>query len=117
LTTCARFCSQNVLRDLLATLKQEFDIVLIDSPPVLQIPDARVLGRMVDGVIRLVRAGHTTREVAHGALRSLIDVRCRVLGTVLNYWIRIDFQSELMERITDSECAFRMAITWTACPD
>jgi len=74
------------LRDLFAAVKQEFDIVLIDAPPVLPIPDARVLGRMADGVILVVRAGQTTREVAHAALRSLIDVRCRVLGTILNYW-------------------------------
>jgi capsular exopolysaccharide synthesis family protein len=74
------------LRDLFATVKQEFDIVLIDAPPVLPIPDARVLGRMADGVILVVRAGQTTREVAHAALKSLIDVRCRVLGTILNYW-------------------------------
>jgi capsular exopolysaccharide synthesis family protein len=74
------------LRELFATLKQEFDIVLIDSPPVLQISDARVLGRMADGVILVVRAGHTTREAALAAFRSLNDVHCRVLGTILNYW-------------------------------
>jgi capsular exopolysaccharide synthesis family protein len=74
------------LPELFATLKEEFDIVLIDSPPVLQIPDARVLGRMADGVILVVRAGHTTREAALAAFRSLSDVQCRVLGTILNYW-------------------------------
>jgi capsular exopolysaccharide synthesis family protein len=74
------------LPELFATLKEEFDIVLIDSPPVLQIPDARVLGRMADGVILVVRAGHTTREAALAAFRSLSDVHCRVLGTILNYW-------------------------------
>jgi succinoglycan biosynthesis transport protein ExoP len=74
------------LRDLFATLKKEFEIVLIDSPPVFQIPDARVLGRIADGVILVVRAGHTTREAAHTALRSLVSVQCRVLGTILNYW-------------------------------
>ncbi|MBV8842617.1 MAG: CpsD/CapB family tyrosine-protein kinase [Bryobacterales bacterium] len=74
------------LPELFATLKEEFDIVLIDSPPVLQIPDARVLGRSADGVILVVRAGHTTREAALAAVRSLSDVHCRVLGTILNYW-------------------------------
>jgi capsular exopolysaccharide synthesis family protein len=74
------------LPDLFATLKEEFEIVLIDVPPVFQVPDARVLGRMADGVILVVRAGHTTRAAALAAFRSLSDVQCRVLGTILNYW-------------------------------
>jgi polysaccharide biosynthesis transport protein len=74
------------MRDLFTTLKEEFEIVLIDAPPVFQFPDARVLGRMADGVILVVRAGHTTREVALTALRNLTDVQCRILGTILNHW-------------------------------
>src|SRR5262249_20150446 len=74
------------LRNLLATLEEEFDIVLIDSPPVLQFPEARVLGRMADGVILVVRAGRTTREAGLAALKGLTDIRCRILGTILNHW-------------------------------
>jgi capsular exopolysaccharide synthesis family protein len=74
------------LRNLLATLEKEFDIVLIDSPPVCPFPDARVLGRMADSVILVVRAGHTTREAGLAAMKSLTDIRCRVLGTILNSW-------------------------------
>jgi receptor protein-tyrosine kinase len=82
------------LPDLFATLKEEFEIVLIDSPPVFQVPDARVLGRVADGVILVVRAGHTTREAALAAFRSLSDVQCRVLGTILNYWDPTEFPFE-----------------------
>lgn len=72
--------------ELFATLKQQFEVVLIDAPPILQLPDARVLGRLADGVILVVRAGHTSREAAVAAYESLIDVQCYVLGTILNYW-------------------------------
>jgi len=82
------------LPDLFATLKEEFEIVLIDSPPVFQVPDARVLGRMADGVILVVRADHTTREAALAAFRSLSDVQCRVLGTILNCWDPHEFPFE-----------------------
>jgi polysaccharide biosynthesis transport protein len=74
------------LPELLATLKQRFEIILIDAPPILQLPDARVLGRMADGVILVVRAGKTTREAALAAFRSVAEVQCRVLGTILNHW-------------------------------
>lgn len=73
------------LPELFAKLKQDFEIVLIDAPPILQLPDAPVLGRAADGVILVVRAGQTTRETAQAAHASL-SVHCHVLGTILNYW-------------------------------
>lgn len=73
------------LPGLFARLKEDFEIVLIDAPPILQLPDAPVLGRAADGVILVVRAGQTTRETALAAYASL-SVHCRVLGTILNYW-------------------------------
>jgi len=74
------------LPELLATLKQRFEIILIDAPPILQLPDARVLSRMADGVILVVRAGKTTREAAMAAYQSVAEVQGQVLGTILNHW-------------------------------
>ena len=71
---------------LIATLKQKFDMVLIDASPVLQLPDAPVLGRMADSVILVVRAGRTTREAALAAYKRVADVQGCVLGTILNGW-------------------------------
>jgi capsular exopolysaccharide synthesis family protein len=73
------------LPGLFARLKQSFDVVLIDAPPILQLPDAPVLGRAADGVILVVRAGQTTRETTLAAYNSL-SVHCHVLGTILNHW-------------------------------
>jgi capsular exopolysaccharide synthesis family protein len=72
--------------ELLQRMRQEFDMVLIDTPPMLQMPDARVLGRLVDGVILVVRSARTTKETAAGASQRLAEDGTRVLGTVLNEW-------------------------------
>lgn len=72
--------------ELLARLKDEFDVVLIDTPPTPQMPHARILGRMADGVILVVRAGKTTREAVSAALQRLAMDRIPVLGTILNDW-------------------------------
>jgi capsular exopolysaccharide synthesis family protein len=74
------------MAELLAKFKAEFDMVLIDTPPMLQMPDARVVGRMADAVILVARAGHTTREAAVAARGRLVEDDTRVLGTILNDW-------------------------------
>jgi len=74
------------LPHLLRRLRSEFDIILIDAPPVARMADARVVGRLSDGVIFVVRSGKTTRDMAIAACRQFLDDRTRVLGTILNMW-------------------------------
>ncbi len=74
------------LPELLRLLRQEFDTVIIDSPPLLQIPDGRLLGRFADGMILIMRAGKTARESAILARQRLADDGSPVLGTILNSW-------------------------------
>jgi Mrp family chromosome partitioning ATPase len=52
----------------------------------LQIPDARVLGRMVDRVIMVLRAGKTTRDAAMAARQRFSEDGTQMLGTILNDW-------------------------------
>jgi len=66
--------------------REEFHTVIIDTPPMLQMPDARVLGRLADGVILVVRSAQTTRETAAAAAQRLTEDGTRVLGTILNEW-------------------------------
>jgi Mrp family chromosome partitioning ATPase len=61
-------------------------MVIMDSPPMMQSPDARVLGRAADGLILVVRSGKTTEEEALSALTCLQDDEVPILGTVLNDW-------------------------------
>ena len=70
--------------DLLARLSREFDMILIDTPPMLHMADARIMARQADGAILVLRASSTTREQAEDA-RNLFDHdRVRLVGTILN---------------------------------
>lgn len=72
------------MKTLLETLTSGYDLVLLDTPPVLGAADPIVLAAMVDGALVVVRAGHTSREAAQHAIGQLERVGARVLGAVLN---------------------------------
>jgi capsular exopolysaccharide synthesis family protein len=74
------------LRSLIDVLRQEFDVVIIDSPPMLHLSDARVLGWLADGVLLVFRSRRTTRESALAAADCLSQDGIRVFGTILNDW-------------------------------
>lgn len=80
----AELLSSGRMESLLADLGQEFDHVIVDSPPVLSITDATVLSVMVDGVILVVRSGKTSRQVLRHTRQTLQAVNACVLGVVLN---------------------------------
>jgi polysaccharide biosynthesis transport protein len=71
---------------LLTRLKEEFDMVLVDTPPVLQATDARVIGRHVDSVVLVTHAGTTTHDAVVVVKQRFADDGTRVLGTILNDW-------------------------------
>ncbi len=71
---------------LLEVLREEYDVILIDTPPMLQIPDARILGRMAGGVILVLRAGKTTRDAAKAMRNQLQQDGTKIMGTILNDW-------------------------------
>ena len=71
---------------LLKHLKKQFDIILIDTPPMLQIPDARVVGRLADSVIMVIRANKTTRGAVMAACQRFSEDGTKILGTILNDW-------------------------------
>ena len=76
------------MHDLVSLLRENFDEIVIDSPPMLQISDARVLAALADGVLLVVRSGKTTQEAALAAYDCLLQDGVRVLGTILNGWDR-----------------------------
>lgn len=74
------------LQELLSNCRKEFDTIIIDTPPVQEMSDARVLGSLADAVILVVRAGQTTRVAAAAAAQRFAEDNTRVLGTILNDW-------------------------------
>jgi capsular exopolysaccharide synthesis family protein len=74
------------LPELLLQLRNEFDTVVIDTPPALHISDARVIGRLADAVLLIVRAGRTTRDAAQMVKQRFGEDGTPLLGTILNGW-------------------------------
>jgi capsular exopolysaccharide synthesis family protein len=72
------------LAKLVAELKQEADVVLIDSPSVLGLADVRILARLADGALLVVHAGHTSSRDARSAVDLLRQAGAQMIGAVLN---------------------------------
>lgn len=72
------------MRDLLATLRGEFDHIIIDTPPVLSVTDAVLLSAFADSTLLVIRAGSTSKAALRRARDILAQVDARVLGVVLN---------------------------------
>ena len=74
------------LGEFLAIAREQFDVVLLDTPPLLQLADARIVGSYADGLLMVIRAGHTTRDSAVAARQQLAEDGIPVLGVALNDW-------------------------------
>lgn len=70
--------------ELLETLDGKFDRIILDSPPVGAVADAVVLATQVNGVVMVLKAAVTNRDVARRTVRALNDVKAMMLGAVLN---------------------------------
>ncbi len=72
------------VRAFFATVSAQFDWVVVDGAPVLESPESVDLAPLVDGVVLVIRSGHTKRPVIVRAVELLRKSGARVLGTVLN---------------------------------
>jgi len=80
----AELLGSGPMHELIEALIARADVVVIDTPPVMALADAAVLGSQVDGVLLVVSAGETRREMAHQAVVALQQANARLLGAVLN---------------------------------
>jgi capsular exopolysaccharide synthesis family protein len=72
------------MRDLLDRLSESYELIILDTPPVLVASDAAILSRHAGGTLLVVRAGKTQAAALREALQQLAHVGTRVIGTVLN---------------------------------
>jgi non-specific protein-tyrosine kinase len=72
------------MNEIIGLLKARANYILFDSPPVLAVTDAALLGSRLDGVLLVARAGHTRREHAARAKEALERVHVRIVGAVLS---------------------------------
>jgi non-specific protein-tyrosine kinase len=72
------------MKGLLKVLSEKYDHILIDSPPLINVTDPVILSTMVDGVILVVQAGRSTRDIVRRARQELSSVGAKIFGVVLN---------------------------------
>lgn len=72
------------MRELLGSLKAQFDVIIIDSPPALSFADAQIVGAMSDGVVLVARSGKVTKEAVRRTRLGMEHVGAHILGAVLN---------------------------------
>jgi capsular exopolysaccharide synthesis family protein len=80
----ANLLDSKAFEDIMSRLHNEFQHVFIDSPPILGLPDSRIISSMVDSVIMVVRHNYTPRETARLSRQALSQVNAEVIGIVLN---------------------------------
>ncbi len=80
----AEMLDSNQMRDLLAKFRAEYDLVVIDSPPIIAVTDSEILSNMVDGTIIVVSADTTEIELMERAVELIKAENTHFLGTVLN---------------------------------
>jgi exopolysaccharide transport family protein len=72
------------MQELIEISRKTFDLVVIDSPPLLPIADSRVLVDLVDGVLMVVESEQTSRDAVTAAIRETPAIEGKIIGTVLN---------------------------------
>jgi tyrosine-protein kinase Etk/Wzc len=83
-SNAANLLSGTRMKVLLQELREQYDIIVLDTPPVLATADAGIVASLTDGVLLVVRAGATDKNAAQRACAQLANVGARVIGTVLN---------------------------------
>ncbi len=80
----AELLASSNMKDVLNELRQQFDHVVIDTPPTLSVTDAVVLSPRVDAIILVIRSGQTTKQALRRARDILMQVNAHVTGVLLN---------------------------------
>lgn len=80
----AEIIGSNKMINLMEYFKNHFDIVFFDTPPIIAVTDATLLGSKVDGLLLVIRSRHTDRELTVRSVNALKRVGVHVVGTILN---------------------------------
>lgn len=80
----AEVLSSNLVKGLFEELENHYDVVLVDTPPVLAVTDAAILAGFLDGTILVLSSGGVKKDLAVQAKENLLKVKANILGAVLN---------------------------------
>jgi capsular exopolysaccharide synthesis family protein len=78
---------------LIRRFRKDFDLVFIDTPPMMMYADARIMGHLSDGVVMVVRANTRSWDELKAANQRLVEDHIPVLGTILNDWQMLPSQA------------------------
>jgi len=80
----AELLASTNMRDVLNELREQYDHIVIDTPPTLSVTDAVLMSTTADSVVLVIRSGQTTRQALRRARDLLVRVNARIAGVLLN---------------------------------
>jgi succinoglycan biosynthesis transport protein ExoP len=80
----AELLASSNMRDILAELREQYDHIIVDTPPTLSVTDAVVMSTRADAVVLVIRSGQTTKQALRRSRDLLMQVNARVAGVLLN---------------------------------
>jgi succinoglycan biosynthesis transport protein ExoP len=80
----AELLASSNMKDILAELRDEYDHIIVDTPPTLSVTDAVVMSTRADAVVLVIRSGQTTKQALRRSRDILVQVNARVAGVLLN---------------------------------
>ncbi len=80
----AELLASSNMREMLAQLRDQYDHIVVDTPPSLSVTDAVVLSQRADAVVLVIRSGQTTKQSLRRARDLLAQVSAKVVGVLLN---------------------------------
>ena len=80
----AELLASSNMKDVLAELREQYDHIVVDTPPTLSVTDAVVMSTRADAVVLVIRSGQTTKQALRRSRELLMQVNARVCGVLLN---------------------------------
>ena len=83
----AELLSSKTMEKVLEKLKESYDLIIFDAPPVLSVTDAQILSNICDGTILVMSSGETEKDAVLKAKEALLSSQANLLGVVLNNFV------------------------------
>ena len=109
----AELLASTNMRDVLTELREQYDHIVLDTPPTLSVTDAVVLSPRADAIVLVIRSGSTTKQALRRSRDILMQVNARVSGVLLNavdlsspdYYYYYEYQGKYAQYYRDDEAS------------